>query len=118
MSEAVIVEAVRTPISRGKPIVGDLHGFHAVDLLALSLDALVKRSGIDYSDVDYVAGGCVTQAGEQAGNIARNAWLSLGKDYTAGGTTFDNQCGSAQTTNHAIAAMVQTGRIDIGMSTH
>ena len=46
MSEAVIVEAVRTYISRGKPIVGDLHGFHAVDLLALSLDALVKRSGM------------------------------------------------------------------------
>jgi acetyl-CoA C-acetyltransferase len=115
MSEAVIVEAVRTPISRGKAIVGDLYGFHAVDLLALSLDALVKRSGLDYGDVEYLAGGCVTQAGEQAGNIARNAWLSLGKDYTAGGTTFDNQCGSAQTANHAIAAMVQTGRINVGI---
>lgn len=115
MREAVIVEAVRTPISRGKAIVGDLHGFHAVDLLALSLDALVQRSGIEYGDVEYLAGGCVTQAGEQAGNITRNAWLSLGKDYTAGGTTFDNQCGSAQTANHAIAAMIQTGRIGVGV---
>ena len=115
MTEAVIVEAVRTPIARGKPIVGQLHGFHAVELLALSLDAVVQRSGIDYADVDYLAGGCVTQAGEQAGNIARNAWLSLGKDYTAGGTTFDNQCGSAQTTNHAIASMINSDRIDIGI---
>lgn len=115
MAEAVIVEAVRTPISRGKAIVGDLHGFHAVDLLALTLNELVKRSGIEYSDVDYLAGGCVTQAGEQAGNITRNAWLSLGKDYTAGGTTFDNQCGSAQTANHAISSMVETGRIDVGI---
>ena len=115
MTEAVIVEAVRTPIARGKPIVGQLHGFHAAELLALSLDAVVTRSGIDYSDVDYLAGGCVTQAGEQAGNIARNAWLSLGKDYTAGGTTFDNQCGSAQTTNHAIAAMINSNRIDVGI---
>ncbi len=115
MTEAVIVEAVRTPIARGKPIVGQLHGFHAVELLALSLDAVVQRSGIDYADVDYLAGGCVTQAGEQAGNIARNAWLSLGKDYTAGGTTFDNQCGSAQTTNHAIASMINSDRIDVGI---
>ncbi len=115
MREAVIVEAVRTPIARGKAAVGDLHGFHAVDLLALSLDALIKKSGIEYGDLDYLAGGCVTQAGEQAGNIARNAWLSLGKDYTAGGTTFDNQCGSAQTANHAIAAMIETGRVDIGI---
>lgn len=115
MPEAVIVEAVRTPISRGKAIVGDLHGFHAVDLLGLTLNGLIERSGIDYSDVDYLAGGCVTQAGEQAGNITRNAWLSLGKDYTAGGTTFDNQCGSAQTANHAIAAMIETARINIGI---
>lgn len=116
MAEAVIVEAVRTPIGRGKPIVGDLHGFHAVDLLGLSLDAIVNRAGIEYSAVDYLAGGCVTQAGEQAGNITRNAWLSLGKDYTAGGTTFDNQCGSAQTANHAIASMVETNRIDVGIA--
>ena len=115
MPEAVIVDAARTPIARGKAVVGDLHGFHAVELLALSLNAIVERSGLSHSDIDYLAGGCVTQAGEQAGNITRNGWLSLGKDYTAGATTFDNQCGSAQTANHAIAAMVETGRIDIGI---
>lgn len=116
MPEAVIVEAVRTPIARGKPGVGDLCDFHATELLALSLEEIVKRSGLDYADVEYMAGGCVTQAGEQAGNITRNAWLTLGKDYTAGGTTLDNQCGSAQTANHVIASMVGSGSIDIGIA--
>ena len=116
MREAVIVEAVRTPIARGKAGVGDLHGFHAVELLGLSLAEVVRRSGLEYSDVDYLAGGCVTQAGEQAGNITRNAWLSLGKEYTAGGTTLDNQCGSAQTANHMISSMIATGSFDIGIA--
>lgn len=116
MREAVIVEAVRTPIGRGKPVVGDLSGFHAVELLGLSLAEIMKRSGLQYSDVDYLAGGCVTQAGEQSSNITRNAWLNLGKDYTAGGTTLDNQCGSAQTANHMISSMISTGSIDIGIA--
>ena len=116
MREAVIVEAVRTPIGRGKAGVGDLHGFHAVELLGLSLAEIVRRSGLEYGDVDYIAGGCVTQAGEQAGNITRNAWLNLGKDYTAGGTTLDNQCGSAQTANHMISSLIRSGSIDIGIA--
>jgi len=116
MREAVIVEAVRTPIARGKAGAGDLHGFHAVELLGLSLAEVVRRAGLEYGDVDYLAGGCVTQAGEQAGNITRNAWLNLGKDYTAGGTTLDNQCGSAQTANHMISSLVRTGSIDIGIA--
>lgn len=116
MREAVIVEAVRTPIARGKPGVGDLHGFHAVELLGLSLQEIVSRTGIEHGEVDYVSGGCVTQAGEQAGNIVRNAWLNLGKDFTAGGTTLDNQCGSAQTANHMISSMIGTGSIDIGIA--
>jgi len=116
MREAVIVEAVRTPIGRGKPVVGDLSGFHAVELLGLSLAEIMQRSGLEYSDVDYLAGGCVTQAGEQSSNITRNAWLNLGKDYTAGGTTLDNQCGSAQTANHMISSMIATGSIDIGIA--
>jgi acetyl-CoA C-acetyltransferase len=116
MREAVIVEAVRTPIARGKAGVGELHGFHAVELLGLSLAEIIRRSGLAYGDVDYVAGGCVTQAGEQAGNIVRNAWLNLGKDYTAGGTTLDNQCGSAQTANHMVSSLIRSGSIDIGIA--
>tara|TARA_R110002072_G_scaffold18083_5_gene68099 strand:- start:1185 stop:2360 length:1176 start_codon:yes stop_codon:yes gene_type:complete len=116
MREAVIVEAVRTPIARGKPGVGDLCDFHATKLLALSLKEIVNRTGLEYADVEYLAGGCVTQAGEQAGNITRNAWLTLGKDYTAGGTTLDNQCGSAQTANHMISSMIASGSVDIGIA--
>ena len=116
MREAVIVEAVRTPIARGKPVVGDLHGFHAAELLALSYRELVSRTGIDYTDVEYLAGGCVTQAGEQSSNIARTAWLSMGEDYTVGGTTLDTQCGSAQAANHVISAMIRSGSFDIGIA--
>ena len=63
MPEAVIVDALRTPIAKGKPIVGDLSGFHPAELLALTFRELVKRNGLDYADIDYLAGGCVTQAG-------------------------------------------------------
>ena len=80
MREAVIVEAVRTPIARGKPGVGDLTDFHATELLALSYREILKRTGLEMNEVDYLAAGCVTQAGEQAGNITRNAWLTMGGD--------------------------------------
>jgi acetyl-CoA C-acetyltransferase len=116
MREAVIVEAVRTPIARGKVGVGDLHDFHATKLLALSYQELLKRSGLEMDEVDYLAAGCVTQAGEQAGNIARNAWLTMGDHYRTGGTTLDNQCGSAQTANHVISAMIGSGSVNIGIA--
>ena len=116
MQEAVIIDAIRTPIARGKPGVGQLSGLHATELLAKPLQALVERNRLDYSDVDYLAGGCVTQAGEQSSNVTRNAWLSIGKDYTAGATTMDNQCGSAQTANHTISAMINSGSIDVGIA--
>ncbi len=116
MPEAVIVEACRTPIGRGKAIVGDLNGFHAAELLGLSLSEVLRRAGVEHADVDLVAGGCVTQAGEQSGNVARNAWLSLGKDYTAGGLTVDAQCGSAQACNHMISALIASGSANIGIA--
>ncbi|MCG8413638.1 MAG: hypothetical protein MI746_05400, partial [Pseudomonadales bacterium] len=96
MREAVIVEAVRTPIARGKVGKGDLSGFHAAELLAVAHKAVVEGTGIDPAEVGQIIGGCVTQAGEQAGNITRNAWLSMGHDFTVGGSTIDAQCGSAQ----------------------
>ena len=80
MREAVIVEACRTPIARGKPVVGDLSGLHVTKLLSVTFEELVRRTGIDYPDVDLVAGGCVTQAGEQSNNIVRHSWLSMGKN--------------------------------------
>ena len=75
MREAVIVEALRTPIARGKPGIGDLSAFHAGTLLGKVQDAVVERAGIDPAEIEQIVGGCVTQAGEQSNNITRNAWL-------------------------------------------
>ncbi len=71
MREAVIVEALRTPIGRGKAIKGDLSGLHTTKLLSSVQQAVVERAGLSPEDVEQVIGGCVTQAGEQAGNVAR-----------------------------------------------
>ena len=83
MREAVIVEALRTPVGRGKMGRGGLSGIHPAKLLGTVQQAVVERAGIDPKDVEQVIGGCVTQAGEQAGIIARHAWLTRGK--TPGG---------------------------------
>ena len=116
MREAVIVDAIRSPIGRGKPIKGDLSGVHPVILLSKLLDSLVQRNGLQYEDVEQVIAGCVTQAGEQSNNLARNAWLWLGKNWKTGATTVDSQCGSAQQANHMISAMIQGGSLDIGIA--
>jgi len=116
MREAVIVDAIRTPIGRGKMIKGDLSGLHAAHLLRRVQTALVKRNGLNASDVEQVIGGCVTQAGEQSNNITRQAWLSEGDDWTCGGTTIDTQCGSGQQANSLISALVKGGTIDVGIA--
>jgi len=116
MREAVIVEALRTPIARGKAIKGALSAFHPAHLLAKVQDAVVTRAGMDPADVEQIIGGCVTQAGEQAGNLARNAWLSRGKGWRTGGTTVDTQCGSGQQANHLVSALIQSGNIDAGIA--
>jgi acetyl-CoA C-acetyltransferase len=116
MPEAVIVDVVRTPIGRGKPIVGDLSGINAVALLAETYRALVERNGLGYGDIEQAYAGCVTQAGEQSNNLAKNAWLHLGTEYTAGCSTVDTQCGSAQTCNHIVAALIEAGQMNIGIA--
>ena len=116
MREAVIVEAVRTPIARGKMGKGDLCAFHPATLLAKVQQALVDRAGIDPAVVEQVVGGCVTQAGEQSNNLTRVAWLSRGKGWRTGGTTVDTQCGSGQQANHIVSAFVRAGSIDAGIA--
>jgi acetyl-CoA C-acetyltransferase len=116
MSEAVIVEALRTPIARGKPGKGDLSGFHAAQLLSKVMDGVIDRAGIDPAQVEQVIGGCVTQAGEQSNNVVRHAWLNRNKGWGTGGTTVDTQCGSGQQANHMVAALVKAGAIDIGIA--
>ncbi|MEU4648266.1 thiolase family protein [Nocardia fluminea] len=112
MRDAVIVEAVRTPIGRGKPN-GALHDVHPVDLLAHSLRAVVERSGIDPVLIDDVIGGIVTQAGEQGANMTRRAALAAGYPESVPATTVDRQCGSSQQAIHFAAQGVVAGAYDI-----
>ena len=116
MREAVIVDAIRSPIARGKPVVGELSGVHPVILLSKLLDSLVTRNGLKHADVEQIIAGCVTQAGEQSNNLARNAWLWLNKGFSTGATTVDSQCGSAQQANAMISAMIQGGSLDVGIA--
>lgn len=113
MAEAVIVEAVRTPIGKRN---GWLAGLHAARLLAAAQVGVVKRAGIDPGFVDQVVGGCVTQAGEQSNDVTRTAWLSEGLPYHVAGTTVDCQCGSAQQANNFIAGLITMNSIDIGIA--
>jgi acetyl-CoA acyltransferase len=110
--DAVIVGAVRTPIGKGKAS-GALYGVHPTDLLAHSLRTLVDRTGIDPAQIDDVIAGAVTQAGDQAVNIARNAVLGAGFPETLPATTIDRQCGSSQQAISFAAQAVISGAQDI-----
>src|SRR3982074_3051571 len=110
MREAVIVEAVRTPIGRRN---GKLKDIHPVVLGSLVLKEIIKRSGIKPEQVEDVVFGCVSQAGEQSLNIARSAWLTAGFPVTTPATTVDRQCGSSQQAVHFAAHLIQSGGFDI-----
>ena len=112
MGTAVIVEAVRTPIGRRG---GTLSGLHAAELLGPAQAALLDRAGLDPEAVEQLAGGCVTQAGEQSGNITRTAWLHAGLPYQAGCLTLDAQCGSGQHAVHLIAGLIAADAISVGV---
>jgi acetyl-CoA acyltransferase len=112
MRDAVIVEAVRTPIGKGKP-GGALSGVHSVELFAHALRGLVDRTGIDPASVDDVIGGCVDQVAEQAMNTTRWAWLSAGFPESVPATTIDRQCGSSQQAVHFAAQGVLSGAYDV-----
>lgn len=117
MAESVIVEALRTPIARGKMGRGDLSGYHAAQLLGTLQMGLVEKAGLEPGDVEQIFGGCVTQAGEQSNNVTRHAWLGASpKDYTTAGTTVDVQCGSGQQANNVVNALVKGGSIDTGIA--
>jgi acetyl-CoA C-acetyltransferase len=112
MAQPVIVEAVRTPIGKRN---GWMSGFHAAVLLGNAQVELVKRAGVDPGDVEQIVGGCVTQAGEQASNVTRTAWLSQGLPYEVAATTIDCQCGSAQQANNFVANLISAGAIEVGI---
>ncbi|GAA5162795.1 thiolase family protein [Pseudonocardia eucalypti] len=108
--DAVIVEAVRTPVGRRN---GGLSGVHPTDLSAHVLGALVERIGVDPAVIDDVVWGCVSQVGEQTMDIARNAALAAGWPETVTGTTVDRQCGSSQQAVHFAAAGLVAGHYDV-----
>src|SRR5437588_9611420 len=110
MAEAVIVEAVRSPVGKRN---GGLSGVHAADLSAQVLNGLVQKAGIDPALVDDVIWGCVMQAGEQALDIARTALLTAGWPESVPGVTVDRQCGSSQQSIHFAAAGVVAGHYDV-----
>src|SRR3954471_10320330 len=110
--DAVIVGAVRTPIGKGKAS-GALHDVLSVDLLAHSLSELVARTGVNPAEIDDVIAGAVTQVGDQAVNIARNALLGAGFPESVPGTTVDRQCGSSQQAISFAAQGVISGSYDI-----
>ena len=110
MRDAVIVDALRTPVGRRG---GMLKGWHPGDLLAEVLRAIVARNDLDPALVDDVILGCVDQVGEQAVNLARFAALGAGFPDTVPGTTIDRQCGSSQQAAHFGAQGVMAGAYDI-----
>ena len=110
MRDAVIVEAVRTPVGKRG---GGLSGVHPVDLTAHVLEALAARSGIDPAVVDDVVWGCVSQVGEQTFDIARSGVLAAGWPETVTGVTLDRQCGSSQQSVHFAAAGLVAGQYDV-----
>lgn len=115
MREAVIVDVVRTPIGKGKP-GGALSGWHPADLLGETLARLAARSDLDAGMVDDVIVGCVSQAGEQSFNVARNGVLAAGFPDTVPATSVDRQCGSSQQALHFAAQGIIAGAYDVAIA--
>ena len=110
MREAVIVEAIRTPIGRRG---GALSAVHPVDLSAHVLSRLLERARIDPNAVDDVLWGCVTQLGDQSGNVGRFAALAAGWPEHIPGVTINRACGSSQQAVEFAAMGVMSGRYDL-----
>jgi acetyl-CoA acyltransferase len=110
MKNAVIVDAVRTPLGKRN---GSLKDAHPVDLLAHTVRALITRNDLDPALVDDVIAGCVMQVGDQSLNVGRNAALAAGLPEEVPGTTIDRQCGSSQQAAHFAAQGVMAGAYDI-----
>ena len=111
--EAVIVDAIRTPLGRRD---GMLRTWHPVDLLAHTLSGLVKRNKLKPELIDDVIAGCVMQVGEQSLNVARNAALAAGFPESVPGTTVDRQCGSSQQAIHFAAQGVIAGSYEVAIA--
>ena len=113
MRTAFIIDGLRTPIGKRG---GSLKGIHAVDILGLVIEKLLDRNAVDPDEVDDVIAGCVSQLGEQTGNVGRNAALAAGLPETVPGTTVDRQCGSSQQALHFAAQGIMSGSYDVAIA--
>jgi acetyl-CoA acyltransferase len=111
--DAVIIDAVRTPIGRAHAEKGVYRDTHPVTLLQRCLEALVERTGIDPGEVEDVVTGCTAPLGEQSRNIGRNAWLAAGYPADVPAVTLDRRCGSAQAAVSIAASTVASGMHDL-----
>ena len=114
MGTPVIVEAGRTALQKRN---GAFVDEHAAKLLGHAQRGVLDRAGVEPAAVGQLVGGCVTQAGEQASNVTRTAWLNQEFPYEVAATTIDAQCGSSQQANHMVANLISAGAIDVGMAT-
>ena len=112
MTEALIIDAVRTPRGKRK---GSLAGVHAVDLAAHVLDAALERTRVPPESVEDVVLGCVTQIGEQAFDVARGAALAAGLPISVPGKTVNRLCGSLLTAVADVAQGILSGQIQLGI---
>jgi acetyl-CoA acyltransferase len=115
VAEAVVVEAVRTPVGKGRA-GGALAGVHTVDLLAQVFTGLVERTGIDPGIVDDVLIGCVDQVGEASATPGRMAWLAAGYPEHVPSVTIERKCGSSQQAIHFAAQGIMAGAYDVAIA--
>ncbi len=113
MSDVVIVEALRSAVGKRR---GSLAGYLAPDLFSDVLAALIQRAGIDSGVVGQVTGGCVSQVGQQSGNITRSAWLAAGLDRNVGASTIHAQCGSSQQAFTLAYGLIAGGVVDVAVA--
>ncbi|MFT4200467.1 thiolase family protein [Gordonia sp. (in: high G+C Gram-positive bacteria)] len=113
MRDAVIVDAVRTPIGKRN---GSLSGIHPGDLTAAVLTSLADRNGFDPAGIDDVVWGCVSQVGDQSGSVGRVGVLAAGWPESVPATVVDRRCGSAQQAIHFAAAGVIAGHYDVAIA--
>ena len=114
MGNPVIIEAGRTALQKRNGQFADVHAAH---LLGHVQRGVIERAGIDPAEIGQIVGGCVTQAGEQASNVTRTAWLAESFPYEVAATTIDCQCGSSQQANHMVNNLIAVGAIDVGLAT-
>ena len=114
MRDVFIVDAIRTPIGRGKED-GALHGIHPVDLLAKTLNTLVQRAGVEACDVQDIVTGCVTATGEQGTNVGRLAGLKAGFPVEVPAVQLNRFCGSGQQAIHFAAQAIAAGDMEIAI---